>query len=149
MAQLKNLPNNSGEPQFPEILANDSSVIPYTHEQTLCITATFQCQKNYYNTACNIYLAVYDTLDAHINDAFKIAPATTLSTMGWNASMTINDISNQMMLTYERPTPYTMRQNMMRFLSPYHPQDPPELLFKHCTECQKVAIIANVKYTDK
>ena len=42
-----------------------------------------------------------------------------------------------------------MHQNMMTFLSPYNPQDPPELLFKRCTDCQEVAIIANVKYTNE
>jgi hypothetical protein len=34
-------------------------------------------------------------------------------------------------------------------LAPYNPQDPPEILFKHCTDCQEVAIIANVKYTNE
>ena len=42
-----------------------------------------------------------------------------------------------------------MHQNMMTFLSPYNQQDPPELLFKHCTDCQEVTIIANVKYTNE
>jgi hypothetical protein len=37
----------------------------------------------------------------------------------------------------------------MTFLSPYNPQDPPEILFKRCTDCQEVAIIANVKYSDE
>jgi hypothetical protein len=34
-------------------------------------------------------------------------------------------------------------------LSPYNPQDPPEILFKRCADCQEVAIIANLKYSDK
>ena len=58
--------------------------------------------------------------------------------------MTLNNIFDQMMQTYECPTPDAMRQNMMTFLSPYNPQDPPELLFKRSTDCQEVAIIANV-----
>ena len=45
--------------------------------------------------------------------------------------------------------PDNMRQNMMTFLAPYNPQDPPEILFKRCTDCEEVAIIANVKYTDE
>ncbi len=53
------------------------------------------------------------------------------------------------MKTYGRPTPDAMQQNMMTFLSPYNPQDPLKILFKHCADCQEVAIIANVKYTDK
>ena len=72
MAQL-NLPINSEKPKFPEVLDSEGSVVPYRRKQTLCITVTLQHQKNYYNTTttCNIYHAVYDMLDAHINDAFK------------------------------------------------------------------------------
>ncbi len=63
--------------------------------------------------------------------------------------MTLNNIFNQKMRTYGHLTPDAMHQNMMTFLSPYNPQDPPELLFKHCADCQKIAIIANVNYTNQ
>ena len=63
--------------------------------------------------------------------------------------MTLSDIFDQMMTTYGRPTPDAVRQNMMTFLAPYNPQDPPEILFKRCADCQEVAIIAKVKYTDE
>jgi hypothetical protein len=39
--------------------------------------------------------------------------------------------------------PDTMRQNITTFLSPYNPQDPPEIL------SEETAIIANVKYTNQ
>ncbi len=148
--KLLNLPTTTGVPQFPPIYtANGTTVNPYTGKQTLCITATFTCQKNYYDTACNIYRAVYNTLDTHSDDAFKVSPPTTPPTIGWNASMLLNDIFDQMMKTYGHPTLNTMHQNMKTFLSPYNPQDLPEILFKRCTNCQEVAIIANVKYTDE
>jgi hypothetical protein len=148
--KLLNLPTATGVPKFPPIYAADgTTIIPYTRKKMLHITATFTHQKNYYNTACNIYHAVYNTLNAHVNDAFKVAPPSTPPTISWNASMLLNNIFDQMMKTYGRPTPDAMRQNMMTFLSPYNPQDPPEILFKHCTDCQKVAIIANVKYSNK
>jgi hypothetical protein len=54
-----------------------------------------------------------------------------------------------MMKMYGHSTPDAMRQNMMTFLSPYNLQDPPEILFKRCADCQEVAIIANVKYSSK
>jgi hypothetical protein len=147
---LLNLPTITRVPGFPPIYAADgTTVIPYMREQTLRITATFTHQKNYYNTACNIYRAVYDTFDAHINDAFKVAPPTTPPTIGWNASMLLNDIFDQMMKMYGRPTPNAMRQNMMTFLSPYNPQDLLKILFKRCADCQEVAIIANIKYSNK
>ncbi len=84
-------------------------------------------------------------LDKHIGDAFKVAPSTFPPTIGWNASMSLNKIFNQLMKTYGCPNPNTMRQNMTTFLSPYNPQDPTEILLKRCADCQKIATIANVK----
>ncbi len=81
--KLLNLPTTTGVPKFPPIYAADgTTIIPYTREQTLRITAAFTRQKNYYDTACNIYCAVYDTLDTHVNDAFKVAPPTNPPTIG-------------------------------------------------------------------
>jgi hypothetical protein len=88
-------------------------------------------------------------LNAHVNDVFKVALPPTPPTIGWNALMLLNGIIDQMMKTHGHPTPDAMHQNMMTFLSPYNPQDPPEILFKRCTGCQEVAIIANVKYSNK
>ncbi len=63
--------------------------------------------------------------------------------------MSLNKIFDQLMKTYGQPTPDAMRQNMTTFLSPYNPQDPPKILFKQCADCQEIAIIANVKYTNQ
>jgi hypothetical protein len=72
---MLNLPTTTGVTEFPPIYATDgTTVIPYTREHTLCIIAAFTFQKNYYNTACNVYRAVYNTLDAHVDDAFKVTP---------------------------------------------------------------------------
>jgi len=137
-------------PEFPPRFEPDGTTPkPYTREETVNITTLHNIQQNYHLTAQNIYRAVYDTLDAHVDDAFKVAPKTTPPTIGWNSTMTLNDIFDQMMTTYGRPTPDAVRQNMMTFLAPYNPQDPPEILFKRCADCQEVAIIAKVKYTDE
>jgi hypothetical protein len=134
--KLPNLPTTTGVPKFPSIYAaNSTTVVPYMRKQMLRITATFTRQKNYYNTACNIYCAVYNMLNAHVTDAFKVAPPATPPTIGWNASMLLNNIFDQMMKTYGRSMPNAMRQNMMKFLSPYNPQDLPEILFKCCINC--------------
>jgi hypothetical protein len=92
---------------------------------------------------------VYNALDMHVDNAFKVAPSTIPPTIGWNVSMSLNQIFDQLMKTYGQPTPDVMRQNMTTFLSPYNPQDPPEILFKRCADCQEIAIIANVKYTNQ
>jgi hypothetical protein len=107
--KLLNLPTTTGVPEFPQIYAaNGTTVIPYTCEQTLRITAAFTRQKNYYDTACNIYRAVYNMLDALVDDAFKVAPPTNPPTISWNASMLLNEIFDQLMKTYSRPTPNAM-----------------------------------------
>jgi hypothetical protein len=113
----------------------------------LSINTKFKRAKNYNNMWNNIFCAVYDTLDLHVHDAFKVAPATALGTVGWNSTMTLNDIFDQLMSTYSKPTPDAMRQNNLNFLAPYNPQEPPEILFKRCTDCQEIAIIAKVPYT--
>ncbi len=137
-------------PDFSPIFeSNGMTIIPYTCDQTLKITAKFSSKKNYYNTACNIYPTVYGALDTYINNAFKVAPFTIPLTIGWNASMSLNKIFNQLMKTNGCPTPNTMRQNMTMFLSPYNPQDPPEILFKRCANCQEITIIVNVNYTNQ
>ena len=51
------------------------------------------------------------------------------------------------MSTYRKPTLDAMRQNNLNFLAPYNPQEPPAILFKCCTDCQEIAIIAKVPYT--
>jgi hypothetical protein len=146
--KLLNLLTTTGVPKFPPIYAaNGTTVIPYTCKQTLRITAAFTHQKNYYDTGCNVYCAVYNTLEAHVDDAFKVAPPRNPPTIGWNAAM-LNDIFDQLMKTYGHPMPDTMQQNMMTFLAPYNPQDLLEILVKHCANCQEVVIIANVKYTN-
>jgi hypothetical protein len=80
-------------PNFPPIFESDgTTIIPYTCEQTLKVMAEFAHKKNYYDTACNIYPAVYNTLDMHVNDVFKVAPSTIPPTIRWNASMSLNEI---------------------------------------------------------
>ncbi len=88
-------------------------------------------------------------LDSHIGNAFKLVPLTLPPTIGWNSTMTLNDILDQLMVVYGKSTPNTMHQNNLNFLAPYNPQDPPELLFKWCANCQEIVILMKVPYTDK
>ncbi len=93
--------------------------------------------------------ACFDVLDAHAANAYKTAPATAPSTIGWNSTMLPNEIFEQLMPRYGKPTPDAMCQNKLTFIAAYNPKDPPELLFKHCTDCQEIAIDARVPYTAK
>ena len=110
-------------PNFPPIYNTDgTTIIPYTQEQTLNISSGFARAKNYYDTASNIYHPCYDILDLHINDAFKVAPSTNPPTVGWNTSMSLNGIFDQLMQTYGCLTSDAMCQNMMTFLSHITPR---------------------------
>ncbi len=40
-----------------------------------------------------------------------------------------------------------MRQNNITFLVPYKPQEPPEILFKQCTDVQEIVTLAKNPYT--
>ena len=46
-----------------------------------------------------------------MHDTFKVAPAIAPGTVGWNSTMSLNDIFDQLMTTYGKPTPDAMRQN--------------------------------------
>jgi hypothetical protein len=83
----------------------------------------------------------------HVNNAFKVVPPTTPPTTGLNALMSLCDIFDQLATTYGKLTPDTMCQNNLMFLAAYNLQDPPEILFKQCTDCQKIAALAQNPYT--
>ncbi len=117
------------------------------HEEKSAIDAKFSMVRNYFKTWKNIYRACYDMLNAHVNIAAEVAPPTTPPTTGWNATISLCDIFNQLATTYGKPTPDTMRQSNLTFLAGYNPQDSPEILFKQCTDCQEIATLAQNLYT--
>ena len=99
------------------------------------------------DTGVNVCRACFDILDTHVSNAYNTTPAGSPHTVGWNLMMLPNEIFDQLMLTYGKPTPDAVRQNNVMFFSAYNPQDPPELLFKRIADCQEVAIVAKVPYT--
>jgi hypothetical protein len=76
-------------PAYPNKNNPDGDPVPYTRKEKSTINAKSARVKNYFETWKNIYQACYDTLDEHINDAFKVAPPTTPPTKGWNSTITI------------------------------------------------------------
>ena len=141
-------------PEFPARFSTNAdgtngAEIPYTREEILTITATHARDKHNHDTGTNVCRAVFDSLDAHIGDEFKSPPASAPSKTGWNSTMLPKDMFDQLMLTYGKRTPDAVRQNKMTFYSAFNPKDPPEVLFKHFSDCQEVAIIAKVPFTTK
>jgi hypothetical protein len=142
-----NIAPTTSTPAYPNKFNPDGVSVPYSREEKSTIDAKFVLRKNYYETWTNIYRACYDTLDEHVNDAYKVAPPTIPPTTGWNTTMYIRDIFDQMASMYGKPTPVAMRQNNVNFLAAYNPQDPPEILFKRCTDVQEIATLAKNPYT--
>ncbi len=86
-------------------------------------------------------------LDAHVNDAFKVAPLTTPPTTRWNATMSLCDIFDQLATTYGKPTPDTMHQKTSPSWLHTIRKTPPGILFKQCTNCQEIEALAQNPYT--
>jgi hypothetical protein len=125
------------------------AALPYLDEEILTISVDHTLAKNYNKTGVNVCRACFDVLDAHVANAYKRAPATAPSTTSWNSTMLPNEFFEQLMPTHGKPTPNTMRQNNLTFNTAYNPKDPPKLLFKHCPNCQEIAIVARVPCTAK
>jgi hypothetical protein len=149
-----NISSQSTVPVFPARFVTQAdgtqgASIPYSCEEILIISAEHTLDKNYYETGVNLCRACFNVLDTHVAGAYKAAPAGPPSTIGWNSTMLPNKIFEQLMMTYDKPTPDAMRQNNLTLISMYNPKDSPELLFKRCANCQEIVIVAEVPYTSK
>jgi hypothetical protein len=90
--------------------------------------ASFNQARNYWLLYMNIRCTCYNILDNNVGNAFKVSH--NLARVGWNPTMELREIFNQMMATYGSPTPAAFLQNDMLFRCIYSPQDAPEVLFK-------------------
>ena len=139
------------EPTAFQIPADPGPTAAYPHHRTLSraeqtqIDRTFQRQKNYYLSYSNVYRAVFDLLDDVIDDSFKVS--NNANHTGWNSTMSIESIWDQLTRTYGRPSPATLFENDKTFRTLYNPNDPPETLFKRLEDCQEVAILGDTPYT--
>jgi hypothetical protein len=128
----------SGNPKYVPVPALDRAT-------QASIDANFLRERNYWLSYKNIKRACYNVLDETIDDAFKFSPDPNLT--GWNPSMEIIDIMEQMTTTYGRPTPTALLQNDTLFRSPYSPIDAPEVLFRRIEDCQEIMTLGDDPYT--
>ena len=94
----------------------------------------------------NIRHACFCMLDTNVADQFKVSNIPTL--IGWNASMSISDILDQLDGTYGKPDTMTLLQNDTLFQSEFNPTDAPELLFYRIKQCQEIQVLTQDPYTD-
>jgi hypothetical protein len=109
------------------------------------INSPFSRECNYWLLYLNIQHAVYNLFDDNIDNAFKVANTPAL--VGWNPTMEIRNVFDQITNTYGRPTPTAILQNDTLFRSVYSPHDAPEVLFRRIKDCQEVQILGEDPYT--
>jgi hypothetical protein len=138
--------NSSGNP-VNDVTGNPTYVpVPALDRATQAsINTYFVREQNYWLSYKNIKRACYNVLDETIDDAFKFSPDPNLT--GWNPSMEIIDIMEQMTTTYGCPTPTALLQNDTLFCSPYSPIDAPEVLFRRIEDCQEIMTLGDDPYT--
>ncbi len=85
-------------------------------------------------------------LDELVSDQFKVSNIPTLT--GWNASMSIMNMLDQLKTTYGKPDAMTLCANDTLFQSAFNPNDAPEALFHRIEQCQEIAVLARDPYSD-
>ncbi len=86
-------------------------------------------------------------LDANVSTQFKVS--NNLALMGWNSTMSIIDILNQLQVSYGKPNMITMHTNDTLFCSPMPAGDSPEMLFYRIEQCQEIQRIGNLPYSNE
>jgi hypothetical protein len=109
--------------------------------------AIFLHIKNYYLSYKNINRACFKMLDENVQPQYKVSNVTTM--MGWNATMSVRLILEQLEGSYGKPNMMTIHQNDLLFQSPFLPSKAPEMLFYRIEQCQEIQTIAEDPYTPK
>ena len=109
------------------------------------INAKFLRKKNYFLSYVNIHRACFHMLDANVSAQFKVSNNPNLT--GWNVTMSVLDILNQLQDTYGKPSMMTLFTNETLYRSPMAPTDLPEMLFYRIKQCQEIQIIGKVPFT--
>ncbi len=84
-------------------------------------------------------------LNDNIANEFKLS--TNPQLQGWNLTMSIQDILNQLELSYRCPSSLVLLQNNALFRSPFCVTKAPEHLFWCIKQCQEIQVIADNPYT--
>jgi hypothetical protein len=109
--------------------------------------ARFDRAKNYFLSYKNVTRACFRMLDANVSEKFKVSNNPALT--GWNSTMSIIDILNQLQVSYGKPNMMTLYTNDTLFRSPMAAGDSPEVLFYRLEQCQEIQRIGNLPYSDE
>jgi hypothetical protein len=109
------------------------------------IDAAFARDKNYYLSLKNINRACFKMLNDLISDQFKVSNTPNLT--GWNSTMTILEILEQLETSYGKPNMMTLFTNNTLLQSPFPANEAPEMLFYRIEQCQEIQILAQDPYS--
>jgi hypothetical protein len=84
--------------------------------------------------------------NANIATQFKVSNTPLLT--GWNSTMTIIKILDQLQDFYGKPNMMMLFNNNTLFSSPMTPSDSSEMLFYRIKQCQEIQCIGKVLYSD-
>jgi hypothetical protein len=126
---------------------NPANLTPLTRTEQASIDTTFAREKHYYHLMKNIEHACFTALDSSINDALKISNNPAI--IGWHASMTVQEILDQLSMIYGQPTPAAMELNDVAFRSQYSAANAPKVLFRCIKHCVEIVILSQNPYTDR
>jgi hypothetical protein len=93
----------------------------------------------------NINQACFCMLDETVPDRYKVWNNPNLT--GWNASMSIRAILDQLMANYGMPDAMILFNNDTLFQSPFPPTEAPEMLFYRTEQCQEIQTIGQDPYS--
>ena len=108
--------------------------------------AIFTRAQNEWNSFRNINRACFRMLDELVSDQFKVSNIPTLT--GWNASMSIMNMLDQLKTTYGKPDAMMLFANDTLFQSVFNPNDTPKSLFHQIEQCQEIAVLARDPYSN-
>jgi hypothetical protein len=148
--QLFYLPTNLGatatyiHSQTPGQAVNKS---PLTRTEQASINSLFNCRKAYFLPMQNIKQTCFTTLDASVNNAFKVSNNPVVR--GWHTGTRVINILDQLSTTFGQPTPAALEANDHIFQSLTSAADPCEAMFCRIEECAETALLGKDPYTDK
>ena len=107
----------------------------------------FKTNKHMYKTYINIKRAVFATISLVIPERFRTSNNPSIT--GWNQTMSVNDILDQLDITYGQPGASELLTNQTLWHAPHSNQEEPEALFLRLEQCQEVATLAKNEYSTK
>ncbi len=93
----------------------------------------------------NINRACFRMLDKTVPDRYKVSSTPNMT--GWNVSMSLRAIIDQLMANYGMPDAMVLFSNDTLFRSPFPFTEAHEMLFFRTEQCQEIQIIGQDSYS--